>query len=117
MLGSWFATQALIIQRLALEEREWFGLIQWALEHPNDFSFMDAVSERRPEDAAEKASTAADQARIAVGGANAKNVATGAGIGEKAKAQGLDLDLYKQFMANRMKETPRGKAKPPPKKR
>ncbi len=114
-LERWFATQVLIMENLGLPEDEWFGLIGWALDNPLDFSFIDAFpDETRGTDVQDGDGDKAAAKKI-VGAANDKNVATGAGLKEKASGGGLDRELYQRFMANRMNESAtRGQSKKPP---
>jgi hypothetical protein len=122
-LSQWFATQILIMENLGIQEPEWFALIGWALDNPLDFSFMDEFLGQSTAEAAgdrrEGAETAKAAALKTVGGQPEKNVATGAGLKEKAVSPGLDRELYQRFMADRLNERPgrpRPK-KPPPKVR
>ena len=113
MLETWFSTQALIIRHLCIAENEWFELIGWALHHPNDFSFIDAFPASAPgADAVESRESGDREARKAIGGTVEKNVATGPGLAQKASGESLDRELYRQFMANKMNETPRGRPVP-----
>jgi hypothetical protein len=117
LLSHWFQTQILIMDNLGVPEDEWFALIGWALDNPDDFSFIDAFPETT---ASGDAKSGEDKEKAAalrtVGGKEDKSVATGPGIKEKATAQGIDRELYQRFMANRMNERPMGgtpKKKPP----
>jgi hypothetical protein len=114
-LGHWFGIQILVMDNLGVPEDEWFALIGWALDNPDDFSFIDAFpASGGPGDAKGKDDEKSAAIR-AVGGTEDKSVATGPGLGEKAKSTGIDRELYQRFMANRMNERPMGppKKKPP----
>ena len=114
MLGQWFAIQLAIMQTLGIPEDLWYGLIGWALEHPNDFSFMQAfpAAGRPNADAREAATGIEDVARALLATEKHKApVASGPGVKAKATATGLDKELFQRFM-NARTPGPAPKAKP-----
>ena len=115
-LERWFATQALIIHNLGIEEEKWFGLIWWALENPLDFSFIEEFPEGGgPSQKVEKGPQEGAAARRFLGAdGEKKQVATGGdGVRKSATKGGLDQELYQRFMANQMRQGPPG-ARPRP---
>lgn len=103
-LRYWFATQKIIIDHSGLTPEEWFGYIQWAMDNPLDYSFVNDFPDRGDaagEDAAERID-ATRAARELVGGSTKVSVSEGK-VSEKARSeQGLERELFDRFMSGRL---------------
>jgi hypothetical protein len=104
-LRMWFATQKLIIDHAGLTPEKWFGHIQWAMDNPLDYSFVNDFPDRGElggEDSAERT----DETRAArelVGGATKVSAPEGDAMPKKAQAeQGLERELFDRFMSGRL---------------
>jgi hypothetical protein len=104
-IEKWFATQKIIIEASGLEPETWFGYVEWALDHPFDYSFIQDFPETgagEARDAAER-TDATRRSRELVGGATRVTAPDGDGMKGKAKAkQGLERELFDNFMKNRL---------------
>lgn len=106
-LKRWFATQKLIIDNSGQTPAEWFSHIQWAMDHPFDYSFILEVPDiaepgAAVADAAERTDATRD-ARNLIGGQVARNAPDGKGITEKGKAErGVERELFDRFMKERL---------------
>lgn len=100
----WFLTQRVIIEASGLTPEAWFAHVEWALDHPFDYSFIqDFPAEGGAEDGSE--STAALNASRRLVGADTRVAApqTGAGVAKKGgAAKGLERELFDNFMRNRL---------------
>ncbi len=103
----WFATQKIIIENSGLEMQEWFAYIEWAMDNPFDYAFINDFPDMPEHEVGADAAERADgtkQARALVGGAVAVTgpTADGPGLKDKAKAkEGLERELFDRFMQNR----------------
>jgi hypothetical protein len=107
MIQRWFAMQKLIIESSGIGAEDWFRHIQWAMDNPFDYSFVNAFPEKEGGALAEDSAKATDETRAArklVGGeAKKAPVADGPGIKEKAKSEkGLEKELFNRFMSESM---------------
>src|SRR5262245_22003729 len=91
MVQRWFAMQKIIIENSGISAEHWFRHIQWAMDNPFDFSFVQQFSDKDSPQAASDSAKATDETRAArklVGGeAKKAPVADGPGIKEKAKSE------------------------------
>lgn len=105
-LRMWFATQKLIIDHSGLSPEAWFGYIQWAMDNPLDYSFVNDFPDRDDLSGADSAerSDATRAARELVGGTTKFSGAPeGEDISKKAQAkQGLERELFDRFMSGRL---------------
>ncbi len=100
----WFATQKVIVDASGLTPEQWFGYIEWALDHPFDYGFIQDFPEAGagPQDAAER-TDATRRSRELVGGTTKVAIPDGEGLKGKAKAAGgLERELFDNFMKNRL---------------
>ena len=103
----WFATQKVIIENTGLEIDDWFRYIQWAMDHPFDYSFIkdfpDVPEGVSASDSAERAD-ATKKSRQFVGSETKTNApVSGEGMTEKGKSdKGLERELFARFMADRL---------------
>ena len=102
----WFATQRVIIEASGLEPQEWFSYVEWALDHPFDYSFIqdfpDVGNGAGTTDGAERVD-GTRKPRELVGGNTKVAAPTGEGIQEKAQSgKGLERELFDNFMRNRL---------------
>lgn len=107
-LKRWFATQKVIIDASGLTPVEWFSHIQWAMDHPFDYSFImdfpDAAEGAGVADGTERGD-ATRGARNLVGAQTVKTAPTEGtkGITEKGKAEkGVERELFDRFMRERL---------------
>jgi hypothetical protein len=98
-LASWFALQRLIAQETDTPLDEWFRLIQEALEHPLDYSFIEGT---KPGSAEPVETEKIDGARRMLGTSTAKGALEGVGIVEASKKGGLEQELLQRFRAQQM---------------
>lgn len=105
-LRQWFSTQELIIEHSGQSASSWYQLIQWAMEHPGDYSFVEAFPAPPPDtqqpDRAERGD-ATEQARVFVGGEAGWAAPATEAISDKARSEeGLERELFARFMAGRL---------------
>jgi hypothetical protein len=101
----WMEMQGFIVQNLGVPPDEWLGYVQWALENPFDYSFVEEFPDDGTYELTEDSATigdATEAARNVVGSKAAKNVATGDGIQGKRKTDGIDKELFNRFMSQHM---------------
>lgn len=105
-LYRWFATQKIIIDSSGLTEAEWFGYVQWAMDNPFDYAFINDFPDMpdagaTTADGAERAD-ATKKARALVGGQVQARAPDGPGIKDKGKSdKSLERELFDRFMRNR----------------
>lgn len=100
----WFATQKIIIDASGLEPREWFGYVEWALDHPFDYSFIQDFpdSGAAAKDGAERRDETR-RSRELVGGQTAVSMPSESGLKDRGRsARGLERELFDNFMKNRL---------------
>lgn len=107
LVQRWFATQKVIIENAGITAEEWFRYIQWAMDNPFDYSFVQAFPDKEVEGGARDSAAKVDETRKAqrLVGADTKKapLADGPGIKEKAKSsQGLEKELFNRFMTDRI---------------
>ena len=107
-LRAWFGMQKVIIDNSGLSTKDWFEHVQWAFDHPLDFSFVNDFPAEGASVHGGDASEATDATRDAKEfvGATAKStaVADGPGLQEKAQSEkAVDKELFDRFMHERMK--------------
>jgi hypothetical protein len=104
-LKKWFATQKIVIENSGLSPVEWFSYIEWAMDNPFDYSFIQDFPDN-PDEAKSDSAARTDETRTAremVGAAGAKTPLVGEGVAEKAKSEKkLERDLFDEFMKNRL---------------
>jgi hypothetical protein len=105
-LKKWFATQKIIIENSGLSPEQWFGYIEWAMDHPFDYSFVKDFPDKPEEQGADSAARRDEtrSAREMVGADAPKTpLASGEGVAEKAKSEKkLERELFDEFMKNRL---------------
>jgi hypothetical protein len=106
-LSKWFATQKIIIENSGLSPEEWFRHIEWAMDHPLDYSFVLEFPDVTDEAAAADSAARTDETRTAreMVGADAPKtpLADGPGIVDKAQSEKkLERELFDEFMKNRL---------------
>ena len=108
-LKKWFATQKIIIDNSGQTPKEWFSLIQWAMDNPFDYSFINDFPDVAESGAGAKAKDAAEKvdatrgARQMVGGETKHHAPEGKGIQEKATSdKGVERELFDRFMKERL---------------
>lgn len=100
----WFATQKVIIDASGLTPEQWFGYVEWALDHPFDYSFVQAFPEtgEASADGAER-QDGTRASRELVGGQTKVSAPSGDGLKGKSQASGgLERELFDNFMKNRL---------------
>jgi hypothetical protein len=107
MVQRWFAMQKIIIENAGISAEEWFRYIQWAMDNPFDYSFVNQHADKEAPSASSDSAKAEDETRAArklVGGEGKKApLADGPGMKEKAKAEkGLEKELFNRFMSESM---------------
>lgn len=104
-LRKWFATQRVIIEASGLEPEEWFRYVEWALDNPFDYSFIEDFPEAPSAsslDGAERTDSTR-RPRELIGGATRVSLPEGEGLRGKAVAKkGLERELFDNFMKNRL---------------
>ncbi len=104
-LKLWFSTQKIIIDNSDLTPEDWFQYIEWALDNPFDYSFIEDfpdVEAAGASDTTQKDDTTRG-ARELVGAETKKNAPQdGEGIQKKAKKEGIERELFDQFMKNHL---------------
>lgn len=107
MVQRWFAMQKIIIENSGIQSEDWFRHIQWAMDNPFDYSFVNQFAEKDGPNVAADSAKASDETRAArklVGNEGKKApLADGPGIKEKAKSEkGLEKELFSRFMSESM---------------
>src|SRR5260370_42689489 len=107
LVQRWFATQKLIIDNAGITAEEWFRYIQWAMDNPFDFSFVQQFPEKEEAGGASDDARKTDETRDArkIVGADTKKapIADGPGMKDKAKSEkGLEKELFSRFMSEQM---------------
>ncbi len=107
MVQRWFAMQKIIIESSGISGEDWFRHIQWAMDNPFDYSFVNQFTEKDGPQAAADSAKASDETRAArkLVGSDGKKapMQDGPGIKEKAKSEkGLEKELFARFMAESM---------------
>jgi hypothetical protein len=98
-LANWFGLQRLIAEHAGLTREEWFALLQEALEHPLDYSFIEAAKPGRSEAVAQEQ---IEGARQMLGEKTAKTALEGEGIVESSKKGALEQELFQRFQAQKI---------------
>ncbi|MCK6550380.1 hypothetical protein L6R52_31375 [Myxococcota bacterium] len=108
LVQRWFATQKIIIDNAGISADEWFRYVQWAMDNPFDYAFVQGFADKP--DAVVSADSAAesDETRAArkLVGADAKKapLMDGPGMKDKAKSdKGLEKELFNRFLSNQIK--------------
>lgn len=107
LVQRWFAMQKIIIEHAGISAEAWFGHIQWAMDNPFDYSFVQGFPEKEETVSAADSAKETDETRAArklVGGATKKTpLADGPGMKDKAKSdKGLEKELFNRFMSEQM---------------
>lgn len=100
----WFATQKVIIEASGLTPQAWFGYVEWALDHPFDYSFIQAFPAPEGDtDGAERAD-ASRASRQLVGAETKVSAPEGGGFAKRGSVEkgGLERELFDNFMKNRL---------------
>lgn len=104
-LRRWFATQKLIIEASGLSPEAWFGYVEWAIERPMDYSFIEAFPAPEAsvdeQDGSETDETRASRALV---GAELERQALDQGEGVRTMVEGksLEREVFKNFMQNHL---------------
>jgi hypothetical protein len=103
----WFATQKLIIENAGISPEEWFRYIQWAMDNPFDFSFIQNFPEKEEAggaaDDAKKQDETRDARQLVGGETKKKPVADGPGMKEKAKSEKtIEKELFNRFLSEQI---------------
>lgn len=100
----WFATQKIIIEASGLEPQAWFGYIEWALDNPFDYSFIQDFPDvgTGTEDEAERTDGTRSARQLVGGETRVAAPDADEGMAKKASAKkGLERELFDNFMKNR----------------
>jgi hypothetical protein len=95
---NWMMIQRLIAEHTGVTREEWFGLIQEALDHPLDFSFL----EERTTNGEGADLEQIDGARQMLGDRAAKTALEGKGIVETSKKGALEQELFQRFQLQKI---------------
>lgn len=107
LVQRWFATQKLIIENAGISPEEWFRYVQWAMDNPFDYSFIQNFPDKEAPAVGADSAAKVDETRAAqkLVGADTKKapLADGPGMKEKAKSEkGLEKELFNRFMTDRI---------------
>lgn len=102
-LKRWFAMQKIIIEASGLTPEEWFGHVEWALENPLDYSFIqdfpdEEVDLSNAKDETEEDSAAAPRAFVGRD-VDKKPLVRGEGVKKMKNGGGLERELFANFMS------------------
>jgi hypothetical protein len=98
-VAGWFMLQRLIAEHAGISREEWFALIQDALEHPLDYSF---VEDAKPRSTEAVALETIESTREKLGEKTAKSGLEGEGIIEASKKGALEQELFQRFQAQKI---------------
>jgi hypothetical protein len=94
---NWMMIQRAIAEHAGVEREEWFALIQEALDHPLDFSFIQSAPAVETADLEQ-----IDSAKQMLGDTSQKTALAGEGIVQASKKGALEQELFQRFQAQKI---------------
>lgn len=108
LVQRWFAMQKIIVDNAGISAEDWFRHVQWAMDNPFDYAFVQNFPDKVVEGVAGDSAKKTDETRAAqklVGTETKKAPLTDGqhGMKEKAKSEkGLEKELFNRFMTDRI---------------